>query len=115
MLYVQVQAGSGTTWCIAKPSTSQAQLLNIISYCCIEIGLDCSIIQPGGSCYLNDNNKVSDASVVMNLYYNIKGKAPNNCDFDKSGLTITTDPCMHAYSFTKLISLSLSLYIYIYY
>ncbi|KAL3617152.1 hypothetical protein CASFOL_038899 [Castilleja foliolosa] len=88
----QVQANGDTTWCIAKPSTLYAQLENIINYCCVETGLQCSVIQPGGACFLGYNNKVSDASVVMNLYYNEKGKFPVNCNFSDSGLTIYTDP-----------------------
>ncbi|KAL6548170.1 hypothetical protein OROGR_008591 [Orobanche gracilis] len=83
---------SGTTWCIVKPSTSEVELENIIQFCCSEGGVDCSLIQPGGTCYF-PQNKISYASVVMNSYYNIHGKTPNNCYFGGSGLTVSTDPC----------------------
>ncbi|KAK4857363.1 hypothetical protein QYF36_027209 [Acer negundo] len=53
------------TWCIAKPSTDEQQLLANIEYVCNQ-GIDCSIIQPEGKCYLPDNN-YTHASVVMNL------------------------------------------------
>ncbi|KAL6519729.1 hypothetical protein OROMI_032623 [Orobanche minor] len=82
---------SGKTWCIVKPSTSEVELENIIQFCCSEGGVDCSLIQPGGNCYLPRNN-ISYASVVMNIYYNIHGKTPSNCYFGGSGLTLTTDP-----------------------
>ncbi|XP_058210830.1 major pollen allergen Ole e 10-like [Rhododendron vialii] len=79
-------------WCIAKPSTSAAKLDEIIQYCCTQYGIDCGVIQYGGACYTPATNKVSDASVVMNLYYNLAGKNDFNCYFGGSGLIVTQDP-----------------------
>ncbi|KAE9455045.1 hypothetical protein C3L33_13057, partial [Rhododendron williamsianum] len=79
-------------WCIAKPSTSASKLDEIIQYCCTQYGIDCGVIQYGGACYTPATNKVSDASVVMNLYYNLAGKNDFNCYFGGSGLIVTQDP-----------------------
>ncbi|KAI3469220.1 hypothetical protein Pfo_025883, partial [Paulownia fortunei] len=76
----------------AKPTTSQEKLDDIIQYCCTQPKVDCKVIQAGGVCYLPPN-KISDASVVMNIYYKLNGKHPFNCDFKGSGLIITEDPC----------------------
>ncbi|KAF7144962.1 hypothetical protein RHSIM_Rhsim04G0247400 [Rhododendron simsii] len=87
-------------WCIAKPSTSAAKLDEIIQYCCTQLGIDCGVIQYGGACYTPATNKVSDASVVMNLYYNLARKNDFNCYFGGSGLIVTQDPsvdeCLYA-------------------
>lgn len=88
-------------WCIAKPSTSASKLDEIIQYCCTQHGIDCGVIQYGGACYTPATNKVSDASVVMNLYYNLAGKNDFNCYFGGSGLIVTQDPsadgCFYAW------------------
>ncbi|KAL3812221.1 hypothetical protein ACJIZ3_013489 [Penstemon smallii] len=42
-------------------------------------------------CYLPPN-KISDASVVMNIYYSLNGKNPFNCSFNGTGLIVTQDP-----------------------
>ncbi|KAL0388942.1 UNVERIFIED_CONTAM: Squamosa promoter-binding-like protein 1 [Sesamum radiatum] len=74
------------TWCIVKPSTSQEKLDDIIQYCCTQPNVDCKEIQAGGSCY-RPPNKISDASVVMNIYYHLNGRQDFNCDFKGSGLS----------------------------
>ncbi|CAL5415181.1 unnamed protein product [Camellia sinensis] len=79
-------------WCIVKPSTPAAKLDDIIQFCCIQIEVDCSAIQVGGMCYNPATNKVSDASVVMNMYYQIAGQFDHGCNFGGSGLIITQDP-----------------------
>ncbi|XP_012842618.1 PREDICTED: major pollen allergen Ole e 10-like [Erythranthe guttata] len=83
--------GNGTTWCIAKPSTSQEKLDDIIEFCCTQKGVDCGVIQAGGNCYLPPN-KISDASVVMNIFYKLNGKLGFTCDFNRTGLIVTQDP-----------------------
>ncbi|KAL0457551.1 UNVERIFIED_CONTAM: Glucan endo-1,3-beta-glucosidase [Sesamum latifolium] len=88
----KVGLGNGSrTWCIVKPSTSQEKLDDIIQYCCTQPNVDCKVIQAGGSCY-RPPNKISDASVVMNIYYHLNGRHDFNCDFKGSGLIVTRDP-----------------------
>ncbi|GFZ13840.1 hypothetical protein Acr_24g0000300 [Actinidia rufa] len=79
-------------WCIVMPSASAAQLENNIQFCCNTPNVDCKIIQPGGMCYNYGTNKASDASVVMNLYFQVAGKKYPSCYFNNSGLIVTRDP-----------------------
>ncbi|CAN6445501.1 unnamed protein product [Victoria cruziana] len=89
---VSGQAASGSkTWCLAKSSTAEAELNNIIEFACSHAGVDCSVIQPGGPCSLPDN-KVSHASVAMNLYYQANGRLPHDCYFGGAGLVVNDDP-----------------------
>ncbi|KAG8370591.1 hypothetical protein BUALT_Bualt14G0133000 [Buddleja alternifolia] len=98
--------GTSTTWCVVKPSTSQERLDQIIGYCCTQPRVDCKAIQAGGMCYLPPN-KVSDASVVMNMYYSLNGKKPSSCFFEGSGLVVAQDPCK---SMTQSSPFSLALH-----
>ncbi|XP_044462606.1 glucan endo-1,3-beta-D-glucosidase-like [Mangifera indica] len=80
------------TWCVAKPSSSDAELIANIEYACRYISGDgCNIINEGGSCYL-PNTLLNHASVAMNLYYQFHGRNTWNCDFKGSALTTTTNP-----------------------
>ncbi|XP_052206655.1 major pollen allergen Ole e 10-like [Diospyros lotus] len=81
-----------TTWCIVKPSTSAVKLDEIIQFSCTQSDVDCKGIQYGGICYNPANSRVSDASVVMNLYYKARGKHAQACNFQGSGLIVTQDP-----------------------
>ncbi|KAL5782765.1 hypothetical protein ACOSP7_007794 [Xanthoceras sorbifolium] len=81
-------------WCIAKPSTHDEQLNKNVDFACNEMQhpiYNCTMIEQGGPCY-NPTNKVSNASVVMHLYYQLFGKEPHQCDFSGSGITIYDDP-----------------------
>ncbi|KAJ7968890.1 glucan endo-1,3-beta-glucosidase-like [Quillaja saponaria] len=90
---------SQNTWCVAKPSTIDAELSSNIEYACNQLR-DCYLIQEGGSCY-NPNTLINHASVVMNLYYQSNGRNNWNCDFRGSGLIVGTDPsygaCKYAF------------------
>ncbi|KAJ0452889.1 putative glucan endo-1,3-beta-D-glucosidase [Helianthus annuus] len=77
------------TWCVAKPSSSQAILLENINFACSQV--DCSRLQKGGACYSPDN-AINHASVAMNLYFQSKGRNTWNCDFKNSGLLTLSDP-----------------------
>ncbi|OMP08839.1 hypothetical protein COLO4_06068 [Corchorus olitorius] len=82
------------TWCVAKPSTYDANLNNNINYACDkigEMGYNCSLIQPNGSCFTPDT-PINHASVVMNFYYQLVGRPLSACYFDGSGLVTITDP-----------------------
>ncbi|KMZ59018.1 CBM43-containing protein [Zostera marina] len=77
------------TWCVAKPSSNDATLLENINYACSIV--DCGILKHGGACFY-PNNLISHASVAMNLYYQSNGKNPWNCYFKASGLVTKINP-----------------------
>ncbi|XP_073159016.1 major pollen allergen Ole e 10-like [Henckelia pumila] len=76
-------------WCVAKPSSEEAPLQENIAYACNY--LDCGAIQPGGICHL-PNNLINHASVVMNQYYQSRGRGEWTCEFGGTGLRVVTDP-----------------------
>ncbi|XP_076947895.1 major pollen allergen Ole e 10-like [Bidens hawaiensis] len=77
------------TWCVAKPSSSQAILLENINFACSQV--DCGCLQQGGPCYSPDY-AINHASVAMNLYFQSKGRNTWNCNFKNSGLLTLSDP-----------------------
>ncbi|KAF1002056.1 major pollen allergen Ole e 10 [Apium graveolens] len=77
------------TWCVAKPSSDQATLQANINYACEHV--DCSLIKKGCPCFVPES-LINHASVVMNLYYQCKGRNQWNCHFGGSGLVTITDP-----------------------
>lgn len=77
------------TWCVAKPSSDQATLQANINYACEHV--DCSLIKKGCPCFAPDS-LINHASVVMNFYYQCKGRNQWNCHFGGSGLVTITDP-----------------------
>ncbi|KAI3753619.1 hypothetical protein L2E82_25678 [Cichorium intybus] len=77
------------TWCVAKPSSSLATLVENINFACSQV--DCGILQKGGACSTPDNVH-NHASVAMNLYYQSKGRNTWNCQFGNSGLVTVSDP-----------------------
>ncbi|XP_020248825.1 glucan endo-1,3-beta-D-glucosidase-like [Asparagus officinalis] len=87
------------TWCVAKPSSSQATLWENLNYACSQV--DCGIIREGCACFKPDN-LMSHASIAMNLYYQANGKNSWNCFFKNSALIATTDPsfgdCTYAHN-----------------
>ncbi|KAE9592321.1 putative glucan endo-1,3-beta-D-glucosidase [Lupinus albus] len=78
------------SWCIAKYTTNDTQLMNNILYAC-DVLDNCKMIQQGGSCFIPDI-LLNHASVVMNEYYAKKGRNPWNCYFSDSGLISNTEP-----------------------
>lgn len=76
-------------WCVAKPSSNDATLLENINYACSIV--DCGVLKHGGTCFF-PNNLISHASVAMNLYYQSSGKNPWNCYFKASGLVTKINP-----------------------
>ncbi|KAI7981811.1 Glucan endo-1,3-beta-D-glucosidase [Camellia lanceoleosa] len=75
MFYMYMQI---LTWCVANPSTAEAKLQRAIVVYCHQVGVDCSVIKPGGSCYL-PNTVIDHASVVLNLYYTANNKINSFC------------------------------------
>ncbi|KAG0471386.1 hypothetical protein HPP92_015932 [Vanilla planifolia] len=74
----QTNAQSAKSWCVAKPSTEEVDLQNIINFACSMI--DCRLIQNGGLVSTPETN-ISHASVAMNLYYQSEGRNSWNCHF----------------------------------
>ncbi|KAL5077622.1 hypothetical protein RYX36_016606 [Vicia faba] len=81
---------SGSSWCIASPSSSQRALQIALDYACGYGGTDCSAIQIGGSCY-NPNSVHDHASFAFNKYYQ-KNPVPNSCNFGGSAVITNTNP-----------------------
>lgn len=78
------------TWCVAKPSSSDAELAANIQFACSQV-TDCKAIQEGGQCFY-PNTPINHASMVMNIYYQAMSRNPWNCNFRASGLITQTDP-----------------------
>ncbi|KAI6703007.1 hypothetical protein NL676_012143 [Syzygium grande] len=84
---------TGKLWCIAKPSADPGQLEQNLKFACRDSAhvVDCSPTLPGGSCAFAQN-RVSDASYAMNLYYqSVPQRSPSYCFFANSGLLISED------------------------
>ncbi|KAM7270541.1 hypothetical protein ACFE04_029755 [Oxalis oulophora] len=79
------------TWCVAKPSASDEELIKNIQYACDQVHDGCSVIAENGPCYY-PNTLINHASVAMSLYYQFAGRHYWNCDFGTSGLITTTNP-----------------------
>ncbi|KAJ4826624.1 hypothetical protein Tsubulata_002225 [Turnera subulata] len=86
---VKLANGQGKTWCVAKPSSTESELEDNTNFVCQY--LDCKDVQKGGACY-EPASYINHASVVMNLYYQAKGRFPWTCSFSNSGLITQTDP-----------------------
>uniref|UniRef100_A0A164ZRE1 glucan endo-1,3-beta-D-glucosidase n=2 Tax=Daucus carota subsp. sativus TaxID=79200 RepID=A0A164ZRE1_DAUCS len=77
-------------WCVPKTGVSLAQLQSNLDYACA-FAIDCSPIQPGGSCF--EPNIVScHAAYAMNLLYQNSGRNPWNCDFSQTAMLTSTNP-----------------------
>ncbi|CAK8565463.1 unnamed protein product [Lathyrus sativus] len=81
---------SGSSWCIASPSSSQRALQIALDYACGYGGADCSAIQAGGSCY-NPNSVHDHASFAFNKYYQ-ENPVPNSCNFGGTAVITNTNP-----------------------
>ncbi|KAL1206635.1 Glucan endo-1,3-beta-glucosidase [Cardamine amara subsp. amara] len=77
------------SWCVALPAATHEQLQFNIKFACSYV--DCSAIQPGGSCYY-PNTLLDHASFVMNIYYNSQGRSFQACSFGNTGYIIDSDP-----------------------
>ncbi|KAL6131462.1 hypothetical protein ACLB2K_069837 [Fragaria x ananassa] len=81
---------SAAEFCVAKPGVSEQTLQANIFYACAQSGVDCSPIQPGGSCYTSD--LTTWASYAMNAYFNVYRSKGATCDFSQSAQLTSTDP-----------------------
>lgn len=77
-------------WCVPKAGVSDAQLQANIDYACGH-GVDCSPIQPGGSCF-EPNTIASHAAYAMNQLYQTSGRNSWNCDFSNTATLSSKNP-----------------------
>ncbi|KAG5533406.1 hypothetical protein RHGRI_027543 [Rhododendron griersonianum] len=82
---------SGKQWCVPKKGAINSSLLANINWACTSGGVDCSAVQPGGTCF-SPNTVWSHAAYIMNAYYQAKGLQFFNCDFAGTGSVTTSDP-----------------------
>lgn len=83
-------SSSGQSWCIASQTASQTALQVALDYACGYGGADCSLIQPGATCY-NSNTVRDHASYAFNDYYQ-KNPIPSSCDFGGTAIITNADP-----------------------
>ncbi|XP_043689503.1 PLASMODESMATA CALLOSE-BINDING PROTEIN 3-like [Telopea speciosissima] len=81
----------GTTWCVARPGVSQADLQNALDWACGLGMADCNPIQSGGSCFEPDT-LLSHASYAFNNYYQKNGNSDIACNFGGTATVVTRDP-----------------------
>jgi hypothetical protein len=98
--------GSGM-FCVASQGADQAALQAGLNWACGPGHADCTAIQPGGTCY-KQNNLQALASYAYNDYYQRSTKASTACDFNGTATTTTTDPSKHPRSSCVTLPLSLS-------
>ncbi|KAL5750227.1 hypothetical protein ACOSP7_024830 [Xanthoceras sorbifolium] len=85
-------------WCVPTRGASDAALQANIDYVC-GTGVDCRPIQQGGACF-EPNVVRSHAAYAMNAYYQANGHQDLNCDFNKTGAIVYSDPSHGACKFS---------------
>ncbi|CAL9211043.1 glucan endo-1,3-beta-glucosidase 13 [Musa acuminata AAA Group] len=81
----------GTTWCVARPGVSQFDLQNALDWACGLGAADCSLVQPGATCYEPDT-LLSHASYAFNSYYQQNGNSDIACYFGGTAIITNRDP-----------------------
>ncbi|CAL9104671.1 unnamed protein product [Musa textilis] len=81
----------GTTWCVARPGASQFDLQNALDWACGLGAADCSLVQPGASCYEPDT-LLGHASYAFNSYYQQNGNSDIACYFGGTAIITNIDP-----------------------
>ncbi|CAM6097139.1 unnamed protein product [Calypogeia fissa] len=79
------------TWCIATNVATNASLGLALNFACGAAHVDCSAIQPGGSCY-TPNTYQNHASYAFNQYYQASNMDPRACNFSGTATLTTRDP-----------------------
>ncbi|KAL6618797.1 hypothetical protein ACP70R_033936 [Stipagrostis hirtigluma subsp. patula] len=92
-------------WCVVKAAGStEAALQNALDYACGIGGVDCSAIQPSGSCYY-PNTLQAHASYAFNSYYQ-RNPAPSSCDFGGTAMLVNVNPSSGSCVFASSLSSS---------
>lgn len=81
----------GTTWCVARPSASQAELQRALDWACGIGRVDCSAIEKHGDCYEPDTIW-SHASFAFNAYYQTNGNNRIACYFGGTATLTKINP-----------------------
>ncbi|XP_010537797.1 PREDICTED: glucan endo-1,3-beta-glucosidase 1 [Tarenaya hassleriana] len=81
----------GTTWCVARPGSSQMDLQRALDWACGTGMADCSAIEEGGDCY-EPNTLVSHASFAFNSYYQTNGNNLISCHFGGTAALTKINP-----------------------
>ncbi|KAG9133100.1 hypothetical protein Leryth_018666 [Lithospermum erythrorhizon] len=80
----------GQSWCVAKSGAPQAALQAALDYACGVGGVDCSVVQQGGSCY-NPVTLENHASYAFNSFYQ-RNPVPTSCDFGGTAMITNSNP-----------------------
>ncbi|KAG7535291.1 X8 domain [Arabidopsis thaliana x Arabidopsis arenosa] len=86
----RIEDACSRQWCMAMPTATNEQLQANIDFACSQ-NVDCTPIQPGGTCY-EPNTLFDHASFVMNAYYQSHGRTEDACRFDRTGCFVFIDP-----------------------
>lgn len=79
------------SWCIAKQGISETALQISIDFACGMGNVNCTAIQPNGTCFLPDT-RYSHASYAMNQVYVNSFNGTSACNFQGAARITTTDP-----------------------
>ncbi|KAL0442463.1 UNVERIFIED_CONTAM: Glucan endo-1,3-beta-glucosidase 12 [Sesamum latifolium] len=81
----------GTTWCVARPGASPADLQIALDWACGLGKADCRAIQAGGPCFEPDT-LLSHASYAFNTYYQQNGNSDIACYFGGTAALTHNNP-----------------------
>lgn len=85
-------SGSGQrSWCTAKQGVSEAVLQTSIDFACGVGGVNCTAIQPNGTCFLPDT-RYSHASWAIDAFYANSTNGIAACNFQGAAEITTSDP-----------------------
>lgn len=85
-----LQSEGQGAWCVVKPGADTEKLLDYEDFVCSKINCH-GITDYGGSCYYPMRLR-NYASVIINLYYQARGRHFSDCDFNGTGVIAVTDP-----------------------
>ncbi|KAL4627697.1 hypothetical protein ACB092_05G184100 [Castanea dentata] len=97
----------GTTWCVAHPGVSQADLQNALDWACGLGMADCREIQEDGPCF-NPDTLLSHASYAFNKYYQQNGNSDIACNFGGAATITKNNPSYGKCSYSTSGSVSSS-------
>ncbi|PWA60893.1 O-Glycosyl hydrolases family 17 protein [Artemisia annua] len=89
--FTNTNGNDTTSWCIASPNATEADLRNGLDWACSSGNVDCSPIQPSQPCFQPDSI-VSHASYAFNSYYQQNGATDIACSFGGAGFKTNQNP-----------------------